>query len=90
MTGVFSGAVLDFKYLCCNVFVAAADVDTITRNMDFNALQENIMNITFCSIESEVVCHYLLITVLKDLQIHSQTYLYTHIMNQICDLNLLN
>ncbi|XP_013387905.1 zinc finger protein DZIP1L-like [Lingula anatina] len=34
--------------------VAALDVDRISRELDFTALQENIMNITFCNIESEV------------------------------------
>ena len=35
--------------------LASVDVDHISRTMDFNALQENILNITFCSIESELV-----------------------------------
>ena len=36
---------------------ASTDVESISRNLDFNALQDNIMNITFCNIESEVVSH---------------------------------
>ncbi|XP_064615203.1 LOW QUALITY PROTEIN: cilium assembly protein DZIP1L-like [Liolophura sinensis] len=34
--------------------IASVDVDQIARNMDFNALQENITNITFCNIEAEL------------------------------------
>ncbi|XP_070173911.1 cilium assembly protein DZIP1L-like isoform X2 [Littorina saxatilis] len=34
--------------------MAAVDVDRISQTLDFNALQENIMNITFCNIESEL------------------------------------
>ena len=36
--------------------IASVDVDQISRTLDFNSLQENIMNITFCNIETEVVC----------------------------------
>lgn len=36
--------------------IASVDVDHISRTLDFNALQENIMNITFCNIETELVC----------------------------------
>lgn len=35
--------------------IASVDVDQIARMMDFNALQENITNITFCNIEAELV-----------------------------------
>ena len=35
---------------------ASVDVDRIAREMDFQALQANIMNITFCNIDSEVLC----------------------------------
>lgn len=35
--------------------VASCDVDSIARNLDFHALQENIANVTFCNIEAEVV-----------------------------------
>ncbi|ESO83867.1 hypothetical protein LOTGIDRAFT_236380 [Lottia gigantea] len=34
--------------------IASIDVDQISRTLDFNALQENIMNLTFCNIESEL------------------------------------
>ncbi|KAK7482854.1 hypothetical protein BaRGS_00025887 [Batillaria attramentaria] len=34
--------------------LASIDVEQISRTLDFNALQENIMNITFCNIESEL------------------------------------
>lgn len=34
--------------------MASIDVDQISRTLDFNALQENIINITFCSLESEL------------------------------------
>lgn len=30
------------------------DVDRIAKEMDFQALQQNIMNVTFCNIETEV------------------------------------
>ena len=35
---------------------ASVDVDAVARNMDFITLQDNVMNITFCNIESELVC----------------------------------
>ena len=38
------------------VVVASVDVDAVARNMDFVTLQDNVMNITFCNIESELVC----------------------------------
>jgi len=34
--------------------LASVDVDAVARNMDFITLQDNIMNITFCNIESEL------------------------------------
>ncbi|XP_055954593.1 cilium assembly protein DZIP1 [Patella vulgata] len=34
--------------------IASIDIDQISRTLDFNALQENIMNLTFCNIESEL------------------------------------
>ena len=36
-------------------FLAAVDVDRIARELDFQALQENLEQITFCNIDSEVV-----------------------------------
>ncbi|XP_064393960.1 cilium assembly protein DZIP1L-like isoform X3 [Halichondria panicea] len=33
--------------------LASVDVDRIAREMDFQSLQQNIMNVTFCNIESE-------------------------------------
>ena len=35
--------------------MASVDIEHISRTLDFNALQENIMNITFCNIETELV-----------------------------------
>lgn len=35
--------------------IASIDIDTVARTLDFNALQDNIMNITFCNIEAELV-----------------------------------
>jgi zinc finger protein DZIP1 len=35
--------------------MAAVDVEQISRTLDFNALQDNIMNITFCNVEAELV-----------------------------------
>lgn len=44
--------------------VASIDIEHISRTLDFNALQENILNITFCNIEAELVsCMYKLIEV---------------------------
>ena len=46
--------------------LASVDVEQISRTLDFNALQENIMNITFCNIESELVsvsiCRQMIVT----------------------------
>lgn len=33
---------------------ALVDVDRIAKEMDFQSLQQNIMNITFCNIDTEV------------------------------------
>ena len=35
--------------------LAAVDVDRIARETDFQALQDNLEQITFCNIEGEVV-----------------------------------
>lgn len=35
--------------------IASIDVDQVARTLDFNALQDNIMNLTFCNIEAELV-----------------------------------
>lgn len=34
---------------------AAVDIERITRDMDYRALQDNITNIAFCDIERELV-----------------------------------
>ncbi|XP_060561608.1 cilium assembly protein DZIP1L-like isoform X2 [Ruditapes philippinarum] len=34
--------------------IASIDIDAVARTLDFNALQDNIMNITFCNIEGEM------------------------------------
>ena len=44
--------------MCVLLDVASVDVDRIAREMDFQALQKNIMNVTFCSIQSEVKLLY--------------------------------
>lgn len=36
-------------------FVAAVDLDRLTREMDVKTLQDNIMNVTYCNIENELV-----------------------------------
>ena len=41
------------EQFCC-MCAASVDVDRIAREMDFQALQANIMNITFCNVASEV------------------------------------
>ena len=38
--------------------ISSVDLDHISRTLDFNALQENILNITFCNIEAEMVCTF--------------------------------
>ena len=38
--------------------VAAADVEQIARTMDFDALQENIVNVAFCCVENELVWYF--------------------------------
>ena len=40
--------------MCVLLDVASVDVDRIAREMDFQALQQNVMNVTFCNIQSEV------------------------------------
>ena len=45
--------------------IAAVDVDQISRTLDFNSLQENVMNITFCNIETEVVCIIIVVIVIN-------------------------
>ena len=44
--------------MCVPLDVASVDVDRIAREMDFQALQQNIMNVTFCNIQSEVKLLY--------------------------------
>ena len=44
--------------LCVLLDVASVDVDRITREMDFQGLQQNIMNVTFCNIQFEVKLLY--------------------------------
>ncbi len=39
--------------------LAAVDVDRIARDMDFQALQDNLEQITFCNIDAEIVSFYL-------------------------------
>jgi hypothetical protein len=39
------------------LFPAAADVEHIAGNLDYNTLQENIHNVAFCNIESELVIY---------------------------------
>ncbi|XP_052217759.1 cilium assembly protein DZIP1L-like isoform X1 [Dreissena polymorpha] len=34
--------------------IASIDIENVARTLDFNALQDNIMNITFCNIEAEL------------------------------------
>ena len=42
-------------YLFFIVVVAAIDLDSFSKNLDANVLQENIIHITFCDISSEIV-----------------------------------
>ena len=37
------------------IVVAAIDLDSFSKNLDANVLQENIIHITFCDISSEIV-----------------------------------
>jgi len=43
--------------------IAAVDVDRIARDMDFQALQDNLEQITLCNIDAEVVSLYLKIQI---------------------------
>ena len=46
--------------MCVPLDVASVDVDRIVREMDFQALQQDIlMNVTFCNIQSEVNLLYI-------------------------------
>jgi hypothetical protein len=38
--------------------LAAVDVDRISRDMDFQALQDNLEQITLCNIDTEIVSIY--------------------------------
>ncbi|KAL3846509.1 hypothetical protein ACJMK2_017489 [Sinanodonta woodiana] len=38
--------------------IASLDIDNVSRTLDFNSLQENIINITFCNIEAELDTRY--------------------------------
>ena len=38
-----------------NFCPASVDADQVSRSMDVETLQDNMMNITFCNIESELV-----------------------------------
>ena len=49
---------------------ASIDVDAVARNMDFVTLQDNVMNITFCNIESELVRISLLNFLYPSLQLY--------------------
>ncbi|WAR28897.1 DZI1L-like protein, partial [Mya arenaria] len=64
--------------------IASIDIDNVARTLDFNALQDNIMNITFCNLEGEldirmVDPNFIKIFKLAQLSIeyllHSQEYL---------------
>lgn len=35
--------------------LASIDVDRIAKDVDFQALQQNVMNIAFCNIQTEVI-----------------------------------
>lgn len=39
---------------CVILYLASVDVDRIAKEMDFQALQQNIVNVTFCNIQAEV------------------------------------
>lgn len=48
--------------------IASIDTDAISRTLDFNALQDNIMNITFCNIEAELVgISFFLLNILENI-----------------------
>ena len=48
-------AFIEFLRIARFVVIAGADVERIVRTVDFDALQDNILNITFCDIENELV-----------------------------------
>ena len=50
--------IMSLGTMCVPLDVASVDVDRIAREMDFQALQQNIMNVTFCNVQSEVKLLY--------------------------------
>lgn len=42
---------------CFFCFSASVNLDQITRDLDFEALQSNLTNIAFCNVELELVSH---------------------------------
>lgn len=63
--------------------LASIDVDRIAREVDFQALQKNIVNVTFCNIESEEFYHvdpnfiklFRLAQLIIEYLLHTQQYL---------------
>ena len=53
--------IVSLATMCVPLDVASVDVDRIAREMDFQALQQNIMNVTFCNIQSEVKLLYVIV-----------------------------
>lgn len=43
-------------YTCKISFTASVDVDRIAQEVDVDAIQNNILNVTYCAIEHELVC----------------------------------
>jgi len=37
-------------------FLASIDVEKVAREIDVDAIQENIITVTYCNIEHELVC----------------------------------
>lgn len=34
------------------IFIASVDIDKVAQELDFNALQDNIMSVAFCNVET--------------------------------------
>ena len=51
---VCANRMFEYPYWAKCPIVASVDVDKIAKEVDFQALQANIINITFCNINSEV------------------------------------
>ena len=79
----------NYFYLPLPLHTAGLDVDRVCREVDVQALQQNISNVTFCNIESEVHVHehvhVYTCTLLVLMSSSTYTYCmqYTHVYSQM-------